>query len=105
MNQSLAFLISLAVLLLMPFIGIAALLTYRQLDGWHLLMVFPVEMLLAQYVMLGHLWFLAIGSLRTAATVYFVLVSKRRWLVAIVVMGMHVLIAILARGRIYGGGW
>lgn len=104
MSQSLAFLISLAVLLLMPFIGVAALLTYGQLDGWHLLMIFPVEMLAAQFVRIGHVLFITIGSLRTAATVYFILVSKRWWLAALMAFGIHVLIAVIAHGCIYDGG-
>ena len=104
MNQSLAFLVSLAVLLIMPFIGVAALLSYRQMDGWHLLMIFPVEMLAAQFFRISHVLFIAIGSLRMAATVYFILVSKRWWLATLVVLGTHVLIAVIAHERIYAGG-
>lgn len=104
MNQSLAFLISLAVLFIMPFIGVAALLSYRQLDGWHLLMIFPVEMLAAQFFRTSHVLFIAIGSLRMAATVYFILVSKRWWLATLVVLGTHVLIAVIAHECIYAGG-
>jgi len=104
MNQSIAFLISLAVLLLMPFIGVAALLTYRQLDGWHLLIIFPVEMLAAQFIKIGHVFFILIGSLRMAATVYLILVSKRWWLAALLVLGIQVLIAVIAHVHIYGGG-
>lgn len=104
MNRSLAFLTSLAVLMIMPFIGIAALLTYKLLDGWHLLLLFPFEMLAARFVRVSHVALVVIGSFRTAATVYVILVSKHRTQATYVVLGIHALLALLTYEIIYRNG-
>ncbi|KAB2907846.1 MAG: hypothetical protein F9K30_23705 [Dechloromonas sp.] len=104
MNRSLAFLTSLAALMIMPLIGIATLLTYDLMGGWHLLLLFPLEMLAAQFDWVGHVALIAIGSLRTAVTLYFILVT-RRWLqVTFVVLGIHALLALLTYEIIYRNG-
>lgn len=103
-DRNVALLTSLAVLLIMPFVGFAALVSYELLDGWHLLVLFPVEMMAAQFGWVGDISFVAIGSLRTAATDFVIVGSRHRWLVTLLVLGIHVLMAVFMRDRIHGNG-
>lgn len=92
------------VLFLMPFVGVVALFTYELLAGWHLLLIFPVEMLVAQFAMIDPIAFVVIGSVRTAMTVYLALISKRPGVTAALVVGVHVIVAVVAHEYIYRGG-
>ncbi len=84
MNKGLAVLLSIIIGIVVFSGSFLAMLLLRDGTGWFVVIVFPYERIISEYLMIDNRLFLAVGAVRFAVSTYWICMSSRRKLTCIV---------------------